>query len=139
MVRKGSRDAKDVDVQLTWKTSVSAYEKEGQSRYEIPCHFTGTINIGGQTFSLKMAPGQRNHSWGTRNWWVADWVWLGLHPSDGTDILPLLWAEVPRARAHPATSRKMVSLRKLLAWSTSLNSWITVCLASYSFAFSQEL
>lgn len=37
-----------------------------------------------------IVPGQRDHSWGVRDWWGMDWVWSALHLSDthlhGVDI-----------------------------------------------------
>ncbi len=29
-------------------------------------------------------PGQRDHSWGSRDWWAVDWMWSALHFEDGT-------------------------------------------------------
>ena len=29
-------------------------------------------------------PGQRDHSWGARDWWASDWMWSALHLDDGT-------------------------------------------------------
>ena len=29
-------------------------------------------------------PGQRDHSWGARDWWAGDWMWSALHLDDGT-------------------------------------------------------
>lgn len=82
-------DVEDVSCNLTWETSAQPYKKKGQTRYEIPCVVSGTVRIGEKTFELSKAPGQRNHSWGVRNWWVADWVWTGIHFSDGTDIFTI--------------------------------------------------
>ncbi|HWF70951.1 MAG TPA: phosphotransferase, partial [Mycobacterium sp.] len=31
-------------------------------------------------------PGQRDHSWGVRDWWSMDWVWSALHLDDGTHL-----------------------------------------------------
>ncbi len=43
------------------------------------------IRIGEQEISLD-GPGQRDHSWGPRDWWANDWMWNGLHLDDGTHI-----------------------------------------------------
>ena len=29
-------------------------------------------------------PGQRDHSWGARDWFAVDWMWSALHLDDGT-------------------------------------------------------
>lgn len=86
---EGGRDVEDVRIDLVWETSAQAYKKKGQTRYEIPCRVSGSIQIGETSYQLNAAPGQRNHSWGVRNWWVADWVWSGIHLSDGTDIFTI--------------------------------------------------
>jgi hypothetical protein len=44
---------------------------------------SGTIRIGEEVLSLS-GPGQRDHSWGTRDWWAMDWMWSALHLDDGT-------------------------------------------------------
>jgi hypothetical protein len=31
-------------------------------------------------------PGQRDHSWGVRDWWSMEWVWSSLHLDDGTHL-----------------------------------------------------
>jgi hypothetical protein len=30
--------------------------------------------------------GQRDHSWGVRDWWSMDWIWSALHLDDGTHL-----------------------------------------------------
>lgn len=80
------KDLKGVEIDLVWQTSGPAYKNGAQTRYEIPCQVNGTIKVGDKRFSLQAAPGERNHSWGVRNWWVADWVWSGLHFEDGTHV-----------------------------------------------------
>ncbi len=32
------------------------------------------------------ATGQRDHSWGTRDWWSADWMWSAAELEDGTRL-----------------------------------------------------
>ena len=34
--------------------------------------------------SPSMAPGQRDHSWGVRDWWVIEWCWTAGALDDGT-------------------------------------------------------
>jgi hypothetical protein len=46
---------------------------------------TGTVRVGDETVAFA-GPGQRDHSWGSRDWWAVDWMWSGLHLSDGTHI-----------------------------------------------------
>jgi hypothetical protein len=35
---------------------------------------------------FEAVPGQRDHSWGVRDWWGMDWVWSALHLDDGTHL-----------------------------------------------------
>lgn len=79
----------EVDVDLFWATAGIPYQKSGLTRYEFPCRVSGNIRIGNDNFSLEGVPGERNHSWGVRNWWVTDWVWSGIHFSDGMDVFTI--------------------------------------------------
>ncbi len=53
------------------------------TRYEIPCRVTGTVRVGDEEIAFA-GPGQRDHSWGARDWWAVDWMWSALHLDDGT-------------------------------------------------------
>jgi hypothetical protein len=59
------------------------YAWRQSTRYEIPCRVTGTIVLGEERIALA-GPGQRDHSWGARDWWAVDWMWSALHLEDGT-------------------------------------------------------
>ena len=41
------------------------------------------MTIAGERMALS-GPGQRDHSWGARDWWASDWMWSALHLGDGT-------------------------------------------------------
>ena len=43
----------------------------------------GTVTVDGEELELR-GVGQRDHSWGTRDWWAMDWVWSAGHLDDGT-------------------------------------------------------
>jgi hypothetical protein len=68
---------------LEWETWGSPYAYRMTTRYEIPCNVSGTVRVGDQTIPMR-GRGQRDHSWGTRDWWSADWVWSAGHLRDGT-------------------------------------------------------
>jgi hypothetical protein len=53
------------------------------TRYEIPCRVSGTVRVGDEELEFE-GPGQRDHSWGHRDWWASDWMWSALHFEDGT-------------------------------------------------------
>lgn len=68
---------------LTWETHGEPYAYRVATRYEIPCLVHGTLRIGDEDLVLR-GRGQRDHSWGTRDWWSADWMWSAGHLDDGT-------------------------------------------------------
>lgn len=70
---------------LVWETDGIPYAWRQSTRYEIPCRVTGTVTVGGEELTFA-GPGQRDHSWGARDWWAVDWMWNGLHLDDGTHI-----------------------------------------------------
>jgi hypothetical protein len=71
---------------LEWSTAGTPYQYRLTPRYEIPCTVTGSISIGGKRLRIEAVPGQRDHSWGVRDWWGMDWVWSALHLDDGTHL-----------------------------------------------------
>jgi hypothetical protein len=72
-----------VEVELSWETHGEPYAYRLTTRYEIPCRVSGGVTIGGERIELG-GVGQRDHSWGTRDWWSADWMWSAGHLRDGT-------------------------------------------------------
>jgi Phosphotransferase enzyme family len=75
-----------VALDLVWSTDGTPYKYRITTRYEIPCTVTGTVSIDGRRYTVESVPGQRDHSWGVRDWWSMDWVWSALHLDDGTHI-----------------------------------------------------
>jgi Ecdysteroid kinase-like family len=76
----------EVALDLVWGTDGTPYQYRVTTRYEIPCTVTGTVSVDGHRYTVDSAPGQRDHSWGVRDWWSMDWVWSALHLDDGTHI-----------------------------------------------------
>lgn len=76
----------DVTLDLTWTTVGTPYLYRITPRYEIPCTVTGTVTVGDTTYPLDAVIGQRDHSWGVRDWWSMEWVWSALHLDDGTHL-----------------------------------------------------
>jgi Phosphotransferase enzyme family len=70
---------------LWWRTDGVPYAWRASTRYEIPCHVQGTVSIAGDEFAFA-GPGQRDHSWGSRDWWANDWMWTAFQLSDGTRV-----------------------------------------------------
>jgi len=73
----------DVALDLVWETHGEPYAYRVTTRYEIPCRVTGTVRVGDEELALR-GVGQRDHSWGTRDWWSAEWMWSAGHLDDGT-------------------------------------------------------
>jgi thiamine kinase-like enzyme len=71
---------------LTWETAGLPYAYRMATRYEIPCEVTGKIRIGDEQLELSRALGQRDHSWGLRDWWAMDWMWSAIHLDDGARL-----------------------------------------------------
>jgi len=75
-----------VKLDLVYETDGAPYAWRLATRYEIPCSVTGTFSWDDQTVRFTRARGQRDHSWGVRNWWNADWIWSAFHLDDGTHL-----------------------------------------------------
>lgn len=76
----------EVSMDLVWHSAGAPYSYRLATRYEIPCAVTGTVSVEGNSRSFGGVPGQRDHSWGVRDWWGMDWVWSALHLDDGTHV-----------------------------------------------------
>jgi hypothetical protein len=73
----------DVAFDLVWTTDGIPYQWRRSTRYEVPCRVTGTLRVGDKEFSFS-GPGQRDHSWGTRDWFAIGWMWSAFHLEDGS-------------------------------------------------------
>jgi hypothetical protein len=74
-----------LDLDLTWTTDGVPYHYDLTTRYEIPCLVNGTVTIDGEAFSVD-GQGQRDHSWGVRDWWAFGWCWCSVRLDDGTRV-----------------------------------------------------
>jgi len=73
----------DIEVDLTWSNTGPAYHYGLTTRYEVSARVTGTIRVGGETIDID-ARGQRDHSWGVRDWWAFGWCWSAGALDDGS-------------------------------------------------------
>lgn len=85
LLRGEAGEEVEVEFDLVWETCGEPYAYRVTTRYEIPCRVSGTLAVGGERIELS-GPGQRDHSWGTRDWWSADWVWSAGQLGDGTRL-----------------------------------------------------
>ncbi|MEV0380714.1 hypothetical protein [Nonomuraea sp. NPDC050643] len=82
-----------LSLDLEWRTAGGVYGYALTPRYEIPCEVTGTVD--GVPFH---GYGERDHSWGVRDWWSLSWVWSSGRLGDGTHLhamRPNLGLELP--------------------------------------------
>jgi hypothetical protein len=89
LLRAESGDGDDIvlAMDLTWTSAGTAYQYRLTPRYEIPCTVSGTVSYGDSKFELNAVPGQRDHSWGVRDWWGGlEWMWCALHLDDGSHL-----------------------------------------------------
>ncbi|KAK8155392.1 aminoglycoside phosphotransferase [Phyllosticta citrichinensis] len=82
-----------IRLNLTWHTEGVPYQYRLTTRYEIPCSVSGDVSILASSISTSPAttqvsnvPGQRDHSWSSRDWWTPRWVWNAAHLIDGTHM-----------------------------------------------------
>ena len=68
---------------LEWETDGVPYAYPGVTRYEIPCRVHGEVLLASDTIQID-GIGQRDHSWGTRDWWSYAWSWTAGRLDDGT-------------------------------------------------------
>jgi hypothetical protein len=68
---------------LDWITDGGVYPYKDLPRYEIPCQVTGTLRVGEAEVAVS-GWGERDHSWGERDWWQVSWLWSSGRLADGT-------------------------------------------------------
>jgi hypothetical protein len=68
---------------LEWEAAGPVYDYPGVTRYEQSCRVSGDILVGTDTIAFD-AWGQRDHSWGVRDWWGTGWVWTAGRLDGGT-------------------------------------------------------
>ena len=70
---------------LTWATDGTPYHYDLTTRYEIPCLVEGQVTVGSERLAVS-GQGQRDHSWGVRDWWAFGWCWAAARLDDGTRV-----------------------------------------------------
>ncbi len=68
---------------LEWETDGATYAYPGVTRYEVPCRVHGEVLVGPERIEVD-GFGQRDHSWGVRDWWSYGWSWTAGWLDDGT-------------------------------------------------------
>ncbi len=75
----------ELTVDLAWRTDGVPYHYDVTTRYEIPCRVEGELRIGDERIAVR-GQGQRDHSWGVRDWWAFGWCWFAGRLDDGTRL-----------------------------------------------------
>jgi hypothetical protein len=86
LLRGESGTPVEIAMDLVWATDGTPYQYRLTSRYEIPCTVSGSVTVNDTCYRIDSVPGQRDHSWGVRDWWSMDWMWSALHLDDGTHL-----------------------------------------------------
>ncbi len=74
-----------IGLDLAWTTDGVPYHYDLTTRYEVPCLVSGEITIGRERIPVE-GHGQRDHSWGVRDWWAFGWCWSAARLDDGTRL-----------------------------------------------------
>jgi hypothetical protein len=70
--------------ELEWETDGHVFRyPPGLDRYEVPCRVHGGVLVGAESLDID-AVGQRDHSWGVRDWWSIGWCWTAFRLDDGS-------------------------------------------------------
>jgi hypothetical protein len=72
-----------LSMDLDWITDGGVYPYKDLPRYEIPCQVSGTIRLDDDEIEVS-GWGERDHSWGERDWWQISWLWSSGRLGDGT-------------------------------------------------------
>jgi hypothetical protein len=72
-----------VSLDLTWDGVAAPFPYAATTRFEQSARVRGEVTIGGERIAVE-CPGQRDHSWGVRDWWQFPWVWCSGRLDDGT-------------------------------------------------------
>ena len=73
-----------LEIDLVWQTDgPGGYRFRELTRYEIPCSVSGHLRVGDEVFDFA-GHGQRDHSWGSRDWWTTRWCWNAGRLDEGT-------------------------------------------------------
>jgi hypothetical protein len=78
-------DPTTMAMDLTWTTDGTPYHYDLTTRYEVPCLVRGEVTVGTERIAIE-GQGQRDHSWGVRDWWAFGWCWAAARLDDGTRV-----------------------------------------------------
>ncbi|HLH28400.1 MAG TPA: hypothetical protein VKW77_05765, partial [Acidimicrobiales bacterium] len=88
--RTGRGQPSRIELDLTWSTDGAPYHYDVTTRYEVPCRVEGEVCVEGSRLRVA-GQGQRDHSWGVRDWWAFGWCWAAARLEDGARVH---WADI---------------------------------------------
>lgn len=68
---------------LEWEGVGPVFDYPGVTRYEQACDVHGEILVGSDRIAFQ-GSGERDHSWGVRDWWRFDHTWVAARMGDGS-------------------------------------------------------
>ena len=74
-----------IGIDLAWTSDGMPYHYDLTTRYEVPCLVSGSVSVGDERVAVE-GHGQRDHSWGVRDWWAFGWCWSAARLDDGTRV-----------------------------------------------------
>ncbi len=80
--RRDNPTTTNLAFECVWSTRGEPYQYGSSTRYEISCTVAGWLAIDGVRTEIS-GTGQRDHSWGVRDWWSFDWFWSAATMQDG--------------------------------------------------------
>jgi hypothetical protein len=83
--RREKGEPVELGLELSWRTDGQPFHYGSMTRYEIPCLVAGTLRLADRTVAVR-GQGQRDHSWGVRDWWEFGWCWSSARLTDGTRV-----------------------------------------------------
>ena len=103
---------------LTWTTDGVAYHYVAHDSLRDPLPGDGHASPSAARRSTVDGQGQRDHSWGVRDWWAFGWCWCSMRLDDGTRVhladiripgMPAFFGYVQTPGAvHPVTALSVV-------------------------------
>jgi hypothetical protein len=82
-------------IDLEWETDGEVFRyPPGLDRYEIPCRVHGEVLVGPERLEID-GYGQRDHSWGVRDWWERGWCWTAFRMDDGRRLHAVIPDDTP--------------------------------------------
>ncbi len=110
-----------IELDLVWSTDGTPYHYDLTTRYEVPCLVSGELAIDGARIAVD-GHGQRDHSWGVRDWWLIGWCWAAARLEDGTRVhgadiripgrpVAFGYVQTPDGAVHPVSHLEVTEVR----------------------------